>query len=165
VKSRRDSTRRHGFCPWLDAVLARLALPGATGEWRGYRATSLDGFTLIELVLVIVVLGLTAVPLSLLLTEHIEGSVMSNDKALALQLGRMEMERVANLAYANVTSASFSNYQGYGFDVTRTVSYGAGGMWTPESLKQITVTVKKTGQADVLVNFITYRARNVIHGV
>jgi CHAD domain-containing protein len=38
-----NSIVSHGHARGTDAVLARgLALPGATGEWRGYRATSLD---------------------------------------------------------------------------------------------------------------------------
>jgi prepilin-type N-terminal cleavage/methylation domain-containing protein len=122
------------------------------------------GFTLLELVVVIVVFSIAAVPLSLLLIEHIEGAVYSSNKALALQLARYDMETVNNLAYASVATATFSSFLGYGFDVTRTVSYAAGTSSSTESLKQILVEVKKTGSATVLASMITYRAKNVLYG-
>ena len=136
------------------------------GRKRGRDSVlSPQGFTLIELVLVIIVLGLTAVPLSLMIAEHIEGAVFSQDQTMAQQLGRMEMEAVKNLTYANIVTVSFLSYRGYGFDVTRTVSYAAGDAGSPESLKVIRVDVRKSGQSQILSTLVSCRARNISYGV
>ena len=122
------------------------------------------GFTLLELVLVIVVLGLTALPLSLLLTEYTEGAALSHDKSLACQLGRMEMEKVRNLGYGEVQSGDFPGYEGYDYDVSRTVTFIFGDAGSPESLKMVLVNVRKSGQPSILSRLVTYRARNVLYG-
>ena len=126
---------------------------------------ALTGFTLVELVMTIVVVAIVAIPLSLLLFEHTEGTVQSSDRTMALNLARLEMEKVNNLAYANIVTASFSNYQGYSFDVDRTVSFVQGTSLTAESLKQVKVDVKRTGSATILATLVTYTARNVAYGL
>jgi len=118
------------------------------------------GFTLIELIMTIVVVGLIALPLSLSLTAQVQGTVGSGAYTTALNLARFEMEKVNNLAYASISSASFSNYQGYAYNVTRTVSEQTSGT---EGLKTITVSVTKTGSATVLVSLTTYIAKNVTY--
>ena len=123
------------------------------------------GFTLIELVMTIVVVGIVAVPLSLLLSEHIRSLFQSEDYTMATNLARLDMEKVNNLAYANVATASSPNYNGYNCDIIRTVTYAQGTQLTPESLKQIRVDVRKTGSATVLVSLVTYLARNISYGL
>jgi len=118
------------------------------------------GFTLIELIMTIVVVGLIALPLSLSLTAQVQGTVKSGIDTTALNLARFEMEKVNNLAYASISSASFSNYQGYAYDVTRTVSEQTSGS---EGLKTVTVSVTQAGSATVLASLTTYIAKNVTY--
>ena len=126
-----------------------------------------QGFTLIELIMTIVVVSICAIPLSLLVSQHITSVFQSEDYTMAINLGRFEMEKVNNMSYANIVSGSFSNYQGYSYDITRTVSYapGGGSGATAESLKKVQVDVKKAGSAIVIVSFVTYIAKNVLYGL
>lgn len=113
----------------------------------------------------ITVTSIIAVPLSLLITQHVESLFESRDRTMAVNLARFEMERVNNLSYANIVSDSFPNYQGYNYDVARTVVFVQGGMFSPESLKQVTVQVSEHGSGTILVNAVTYIARNVVYGI
>lgn len=123
------------------------------------------GFTLIELIMTIIVVGLIAVPLSISLVEQVQGVTQSTDYTMALNLGRFEMEKVNNLSYDSITNASFSNYQGYAYDIDRAVAYVQGGAASIESLKSITVSVKKAGNATILLSLATYIARNLSYGL
>lgn len=124
-----------------------------------------EGFTLIELVMTIVVVAIISIPLSLLVIQHIESVVQSKDYTMAMNLARWEMEIVNNTGYASISTANFPNYKGYPYDLTRTVTFAAGSGASAESLKQITVTVRRSGSATDLVKFITYIARNVIYAL
>ena len=110
----------------------------------------------------IVVVGVIVLPLSISIFSQAQGTVTSGVYTTALNLARFEMEKVNNLPYANIVTASFSNYQGYAYDVTRTVAYAQGNAGSTESLKQITVSVTQTGSATVLDSLTTYIAKNVI---
>ena len=123
------------------------------------------GVTLVELVMTMIVLGIVAVPLTLMLYEHVEGVFLSSDQLLAAQLGRMEMERLNNTAYASLLTETQTNYQGYNFDVDITVSYIYGNASSTESLKSVQVEVTKHGSSTVLISFITYRVKNAQFGV
>jgi len=113
----------------------------------------------------IVVVGIIAIPLSLLLSQHVQSLFVSADYATAVNLARLEMERVNNLAYANINSATFSNYEGYNYNVVRTVSYAQGNAASAESLKKITVEVTKSGSATVLLSLNSYMVKNVSYGL
>jgi len=113
----------------------------------------------------IVVVGVAALPLSLLISQHIETAFHSEDSTIAFNLARFEMERVNNMAYTNIVNASFSNYQGYNYDIVRTISYVNGSSSSAESLKKISITVNKTGDNTVLASLVTYIARNVNYGL
>jgi len=134
--------------------------PNPSPQGRGIR-----GFTLIELIMTMVVVSIIAVPLALFLGQHVTSVVQSEDYTMAADLARREMERVKNMAYANVVSASFPNYQGYNYDIIRTISFAQGTALTPESLKQVRVDVRKSGSATVIFSLVTYLARNVLYGV
>lgn len=126
---------------------------------------NIKGFSLVELIMTIVVISIVAIPVSLLLTEHIRSVVYSQDITVALNLARMEMEKVNNLSYASISSASYANYSGYAYDVTRTVTYAQGNAGSAESLKKIIVEVKKAGSATVITTLTTYLAKNVSFGL
>ncbi len=124
-----------------------------------------SGFSLVELIMTIVVMSIVSVPLSLLIGAHLESVFVSEDEAMAQNLARFEMEKVNNMNYANVTSANFPNYQGYQYDLVRTVSYVQGNGATAESLKKITVDVTKSNGTKVIAGLITYLAKNITYGI
>ncbi|MCK5580238.1 MAG: hypothetical protein KAJ18_03090 [Candidatus Omnitrophica bacterium] len=113
----------------------------------------------------IVIVTIVALPLASLVARYIQSAFLSQDYTAALYLAQYEIELVDNLDFANITTASFPNYQSYDYDVTRTVSYASGNDSSVEALKQITVQVTKSGSATVLVSLVTYVAKNVTYGV
>ncbi len=122
-------------------------------------------FTLIELLMTIVVVGIVAVPLSMLIAGHIESVFVSEDGLTARQFARFELERVNNMPYANIVSTTTSQYQGYNYTVYRVVSFAQGNNASAESLKQIIVNVTKTGSATASFSLVTYIAKNIIYGL
>lgn len=123
------------------------------------------GFTLVELIMTIVLIGITAVPLSLMVVQHIQSVYISHDYAVARNLARFEMEVVNNTAYASIASASFPNYRGYNYDVNRNVTFAQGNSSSSESLKRVAVSVTRHGSAAALFNSVTYIAKNVNYGL
>jgi len=121
-------------------------------------------FTLVELVMTMIVLGIISVPLSLMLSQQINSVFVSEDYITALNLARLELERANNANYTNLISGSNSSYEGYSYDMVRNVTYANGTVATAESLKKISVDIKKSGSAAALVNLVTYRAKNVNFG-
>jgi prepilin-type N-terminal cleavage/methylation domain-containing protein len=124
-----------------------------------------QGFTLIELVLTIIVVGIISIPLSILISQYIESVFVSEDYNIALHLARLEMETVNNLSYNSIASASYSKYYGYNYDVVRKVSYAAGNATSTESMKQVEVQVLKPGTAIALANLKTYITKNLSYGI
>jgi len=127
------------------------------------------GFTLFELIVTIVILGIMAVPLSLTLFKHLESVTISKDLTQAVNLGRYHVEEMNNRIFTHADLAvgtyNLPNYKGYPYDLTRIVSYTQGSDLTAEGLKKIQVDVKRAGQATPLATFITFVARNVNYGV
>ena len=130
---------------------------------RLYRNKS--AFTLIELIMAIVVVGIIALPVSITLSKQVQSVFISQDYTMALNLARSDMEQVLNTAYSGINSAYFNHYQGYDYDLTRTVTYVQGNFWSAESLKLVTVSVTKAGSAAVLVTLKSYIAKNVTVGL
>jgi prepilin-type N-terminal cleavage/methylation domain-containing protein len=122
-------------------------------------------FTLIELIMTIVVVGIIALPISITLAKHVQSVAVSQDYTTALNLARLDMEQVLNTAYASISSASFSNYQGYAYNLSRTVTYAQGSSGTTESLKLVSISVTRSDSATVLVNLKTYIAKNITLGL
>ncbi|MFA6129405.1 MAG: type II secretion system protein [Candidatus Omnitrophota bacterium] len=129
------------------------------------RKTGKRGFTLIELIMAIVVVGIIALPISITLGKHVQSVFVSQDYTTALNLARFDMEQALNTAYASLSNASFNNYQGYDYNLSRTVTYAQGSSGSAESLKLVTISVTKAGKADVLVTLKTYIAKNVTSGL
>ena len=123
------------------------------------------GFSLIELIMTIVIVGIVSIPLGLLLSRHYESIFISEDYHNAMNLARFEMERVRNMSYANIITASFSNYQGANYDVVRTVTFVQGTALTAESLKRVLVQVRKSGTLTIIFSSNTFIARNVSYGL
>ena len=123
------------------------------------------GFTLIELIMTIVVVAIISVPLSLLIVQHYESVFRSKDFTAGINLARLEMEKVNNLSYDAIIDYSLDNYEGFPYLVTRTVGFAAGDDLSPESLKQVVVTVRRSATGNDFVKLITYIAKNVTYGL
>ncbi|MFH1360209.1 MAG: prepilin-type N-terminal cleavage/methylation domain-containing protein [Candidatus Omnitrophota bacterium] len=120
-------------------------------------------FTLIELLITIVVVGIISIPLSVSLFQQVEGTFRSQDYTMAINLARYEMEIVNNMDWDNILSANYLNYLGTSYNLARRVR-----MITPpgvEGLKQVSIQVRRAGSADDLAIFITYIARNARYGI
>lgn len=129
------------------------------------KKTGKKGFTLVELIMAIVVIGIISLPISITLSKHVQSVFVSQDYSTALNLARLDMEQALNTDYDSLESAYFSNYQGYAYDLDRNVSYAQGHWWSQESLKLVVVSVTKAGSADALVTLKTYVAKNVTSGL
>lgn len=119
-----------------------------------------EGFTLIELIMTIVVLGIVAIPISITLSKHVQSVFTSQDLTMANNLARFDLEQMNNTAYTSIISGTPSN-QGYPYDLTREVSYINGTGTSAESTKKIKVQVTKSGSTTVLVKLITYISKNI----
>ena len=119
-------------------------------------------FTLIELIMTIVVVGIVALPISITLAKHVQSVFVSQDYTVALNLARFEMEHMLNTAYASVASATTNNYLGYTYNVTTTVTETVSGV---QAYKIITVSVTKAGNVTVLVTLKNYMVKNVTWGL
>jgi len=111
-----------------------------------------------------VILSVTAVPLSMLMIQHVEGVVLSTQLDEAMNLARREAAVLRNRTYDAITEGvSVSpGYQGSDYDVETSVSkiwYG------PESLAEIHVRTLKTGTSDVVASLVFYRSRNISYGI
>ena len=114
----------------------------------------------------IVVVGIVAIPLSLLLSQHIQSIFQSEDLTIARQLARLEMEKVNNMSFASIIDEgdrNFSPYEEYNYDLTRDVEPvdSSGG----ESIISITVEVTRQGDSEVLISLITYIVDNITFGI
>jgi type II secretory pathway pseudopilin PulG len=122
-------------------------------------------FTLIEIIITIVLVGLALIPLGIMAVEYMRGIVYSRDLGVAEGLARDELAKVNNLPFTDPTLAdgydnTTSNYGGYPYDLRRSVNYVSGNT----ALKQVQIRIYPTGDLNRhLVNTITYVA-NVSFG-
>ena len=123
------------------------------------------GFSLIEMIMTIVIVTIVSIPLALLIGEHARSLVQSSDMVTALNLARLEMGKLENTAYANITTNTFILYEGYDYDVVRTVSFVQGNNSSTESLKRVVVEVMPTGTLKIEASLVTYFAKNIGYGV
>lgn len=120
-----------------------------------------NAFTLIELIVTIVVLGLVLIPLGLMCGEYMGAIVYSRDSGVAENLVKTEMAKVNNLAYGDPTLATSvdsttSNYEGYPYDLRRKVD-GVSGYGS--DLKEVNIWVYPPGEStNHLAHTITYLA-------
>ena len=54
-------------------------------------------FTLVELIITIIIVGIISIPLSLMLVQHVEGVFESTEQTVTINLARLEMERLKNM--------------------------------------------------------------------
>ena len=131
-----------------------------------------EGFTLIEIIISIVLMGIILGTLALGYRQLVKAIFVNQDISEAICLSRMEMAMIDNLNYSDATLAHgydniTANYNSSGYDLNRSVSYAAGNDASAESLKKITVKIVPSGgsfTSDVLITSIIYRAKNVTIG-
>ena len=128
------------------------------------------GVTLIELVVTISLAAILAIPVGLLLSEHLTGALRARDATVATHLARYEMELLdsQNDFFTLASVAPQPNYQGYPYTLTRAVTCLLGDCTstatTSQGVKRIEVTVTKTGSSDPLATLVTYRTKHVSFG-
>ncbi|MDD5565482.1 MAG: prepilin-type N-terminal cleavage/methylation domain-containing protein [Candidatus Omnitrophica bacterium] len=122
---------------------------------------SKKAFSLVELIITIIVLAIVGIPLSLLLSGHVLGTLRCEELALADNLARFEMEVLYNMPYEKIESAHFLRYQGYDLDAVRTVEYVHGSGLSEESTKKIIVEMRKPGSPAALARYATYLSKNI----
>jgi prepilin-type N-terminal cleavage/methylation domain-containing protein len=122
-------------------------------------------FTLIELIITIVVVGIVALPISVTLAKHVQSVFVSQDYASALNLARFRIEEVLNTPYASIAAGTtYSNYPGYAYNVITSASETKPKPHSKEGLKLVTVSIAKPGMATPLVTLRTYIVKNVTWG-
>jgi len=118
-------------------------------------------FTLIEIIITFVLVGIVMVPLGLMSMEYMRSIVFTRDSHVVEGLARLEMSKINNLGFTDVTLANgynntTSSYEGYDYDLRRTVNDVAG--WS-SNLRQVQVRVFPSGESNIhLINLITYVA-------
>lgn len=129
---------------------------------KSYRAGfKKDGFTLIEVIITIVLLGIIMIPLAIMSIEYMQGIVYSRKLGIVEGLAKTEMAKINRLSYIDATLAdgydnTAANYEGYPYDLRRTVNYVSG--WN-NNLKKVQVRLYPQGDAiNHLVKVITYIA-------
>lgn len=123
------------------------------------------GFTLIEIIVTIILLGIMAVTVGIFSMAQMQGVARSQEETAAFNLARLELETINNLAFTSITSLTSNNYKSYGYNVIRTVSYVFGSDASAESLKQVVIEVRKGGSSENLAKVTTYIARNATFGL
>ena len=126
-------------------------------------------YTLIEIIISIVILGIVIVPIAASYQQITVGLARSSDLSKAVRLSELEFSISNTIPYNDATLAGgynnlTANYQGSGYDLRRQVAYEAGSDVTTQSLKGITVTVYKGESATPIIATKTLRAKNVTYG-
>ena len=111
----------------------------------------------------IVVSTIVAIPLSLMIRQHVISLNDIQEDSMGIELARYDMERVKNTAYASLSvgTTNFSNYQSYPYDISRTIAMQLGTANAAESLKRIQVDVKKAGSSTIFYSLYSYIVKNV----
>ena len=113
------------------------------------------GFTLIELVITILIISLFVAGIAMIMQQVVVDLAFSGDTVKALSLARLEMSKVNNLSYLDLTLAYETIYEGSAYDLNRTVDYVTD---TSNKLKEVNVSVYSTGTTDILSSLTTYVA-------
>jgi len=128
------------------------------------------GMTLVELVLTIALAAIVGVPTGILVSEQLRGVLTARDQVVAMGLARAELERLESLndffAITTQAPAAVPGFAAYTRAVTVTCEAGncTNTNFDSQGIKQIDVTVTKTGIAGSLASLTTYRAKHVSYG-
>jgi len=119
-----------------------------------------NSFTLIEMIITIVLLGLIFIPLGIMTIEYVEGIFYSRDLGLAQGLITIEMAKINNLDYDDSSledgdDDTTSDYEGYHLDLNRKIDIVPD---TDNDLKKVEVTIYQSGTTIQLAKAVTYVA-------
>ncbi len=136
------------------------------------------GATLLELLIVIIVAALVAVPMGLLISRQVETQLRGRDETVAISLARFELESLASRnnyfdpALALGTTV-LTDYQGQPYTLQRVVECLVGSdcnstAFTSQAVKRVIVRVYRPSAsnplATQLVSFVTYWTKHVTFG-
>lgn len=124
------------------------------------RVKSKKGVTLVELIMAMVILGLVAIPMSLMIGAQLRGMITATDFTAAGNLARREMERLHNISYASVADGSIAS-GAYTVSWIVAIVAGAGGA----ERKDITLTARRTGTSDLPVTIYGSITKDVTYGL
>ena len=79
------------------------------------------GFTLIEIIISVVLVGIIMIPVSIMVMEFVRSSVYIETMAVSSNLATREMSIVDTISFDSLTNASYTNYAGYAYDLDRIV--------------------------------------------
>ena len=128
------------------------------------------GFTLVELVIAICLSAILGIPAGVLISEQLRAALTARDQVVAIGLARAELERLESLndffAITTQAPAAVPGFAAYTRAVTVTCEAGncTNTNFDSQGIKQIDVTVTKTGIAGSLASLTTYRAKHVSYG-
>jgi hypothetical protein len=123
------------------------------------------GTTLFELVLVLALGIFLLLPLGGVIIGFVDGAHHHGELLTAANLARLEQEQLENVDdYLLIDNAFFSNYEGYPYDLRRTVTFQQGDGVSAESVKKIEVALLPAGQSREILKLSSYRTKNVVLG-
>ena len=137
------------------------------------------GMTLVELVITISLSAIIGVSAGILLSEQLRGALRARDYSVAMNLARAEMEKLDSrndFCHADLALGTTDLVSGYpaAYTVRRVVSCRTGGTTCANcnlpptnannGVKQIDITVKKSGSGETLATLVTYRTKYVLFG-
>ncbi|MBI3996885.1 MAG: type II secretion system protein [Candidatus Omnitrophica bacterium] len=135
--------------------------------------------TLIELVITISLAAILGTATGILIGEHLTGSLRARDATVAMNLARLELERIDSLNnffvtpdLSSPTTVTIPNYQGYPYTLVRTVDCPFGDCVSTsvsvQGVKRIRITVYKPSASNPLetlvASCVTYRTKHVFFG-
>ena len=145
-----------------------------------------SALTLVELIITISLTAILAIPIGILLSEHLGGALRARDASVAMSLARREMERLDSLnnfcvspdfdltppsgvpapspdpAYA-VTRIVTCQAQASGGSACTSACVAIPGN-TDNAIKRIEIVVTKSGSTDRLASLVSYRTKYVLFG-
>ena len=118
------------------------------------------GFSLIEIIITILIIAIFISVIALVFQEIVKGLGFSGDTVKALSLARLELSKVNNLSFTDLTLAdgynnTTSNYESSSYDLNRLVSIVPS---TSNNLKKVTISIYPSATTSVLAKLITYVA-------
>jgi Tfp pilus assembly protein PilV len=106
------------------------------------------GFTFIELIMIIVIVGIAVVPLIQMFTTSLKGSADAESNSIALELAQDKMEETKQLSFAAIASTSgtfASPFTAYSYQVTvGYVDQNFNNSGSPTNYKKVEVKVIHT---------------------
>jgi len=141
----------------------RRVLTSTSSNANTHNSKLVQGFTLIELVITLILAAIIVIPFTTFVVETIRGAVLSGDMVVAINLARLDLEKTNNMKYEDIGNIDDNNYEGYNnYHLRRTVTYIEGSAMAPgvKEIKVKVLIVRKNGEyltEELLTTAITHR--------